>query len=50
MKREKEINMTEPVFAADPARLLISALFIGLGSLFGGILETSGEPSALPRR
>ncbi|WP_330398073.1 hypothetical protein [Lachnoclostridium sp. An118] len=42
--------MTEPVFAADPARLLISALFIGLGSLFGGILETSGEPSALPRR
>ena len=50
MKREKQINMTAPVFAADPARLLISVLFMGLGSLFGALLETSGEPSALPRR
>lgn len=29
--------MTEPLFAAEPSRLLI-----GLGSLFGGILEISG--------
>lgn len=40
----------EPVFAAEPMRLLIAAavgivlllLLIGLGSLFGGILEVSG--------
>lgn len=42
--------MTDAIFAAEPARLLIAAaagiilllLLIGLGSLFGGILEVSG--------
>lgn len=49
--------MTDAVFAAEPARLLIAAaagiilllLLIGLGSLFGGILEVSGGAQSVAR-